>query len=290
MLVGAAVGVGDGIVVKLLGQEVHPFEIVFFRNLFSMLTLMLLLRGSDWSLRAGGLWPLHIARASLKLLALAASFVAISRLPLATVTAIAFTAPIFTVLGALLFLREAARIPRLIALALSFVGVLIVARPVGADQLDWGLFAALGSAIALAAVMLLLKVSSERESGKRVVWLNLAFSVPVSLLICLPFWTTPSPTALAIMAVQGIGGLAAQMAITRAMRLGEASMLVVVDFVRLPLAAGVGVLLFSESISPALLVGGALILAALLLVASDRQFKTVPGAAVLAMPGKPRIR
>lgn len=276
MLVGAVVGVFDAMAVKLIGQAVHPFEIVFFRNLFSLLALLTLLRGGDWKIDGGGQWSVHIWRAVLKLAALAAAFLALTMLPLATATAIAFTTPVLTALGAMLFLHEPPRLRRLVALALGFAGILVIARP-GTDGLNWGVLLALGSALALAAVMLLLRVSSPRENGKRVVLLNLILSVPLSLAMALPFWSTPNAFAMTIMIVQGVGGLLAQLAVTRAMKQGEASLLVLVDFARLPFAAAIGVFLFHETIDPYLIVGAPIILMSLLIVASDRQRKTGPG-------------
>ncbi|MBH0239609.1 DMT family transporter [Methylobrevis sp. L22] len=288
MLVSASVGVVDSIVVKSISAEVHPFEIVFFRNLFSLMALAALLRGGEFALAGGGLWPVHIARAVLKLAALAAAFLAVTMLPLATVTAIAFTTPVFTVLGAILILGEAPRTLRLAALVLGFAGVLVVVRPweTGiSGSVGTGFALAIGAAVALAAVMLLLKVSSHREDGRRVVWINLVLSVPLCLLLAIPVWTWPSPGALALMAAQGIGGLVAQLAVTRAMRIGDASLLVVVDFVRLPLAILAGLVLFSEPFDFAVAAGGGLILGAVLLIAADRPRRLPP----MPPPGPPSV-
>ena len=268
MLVASVAAVFDAVVVKLIAGEVHPFEIVFFRNLFSMFALMLILRGSEWSLRGNGLWGYHLARAWLKLFALAAAFFAVAQLPLATATAIAFTTPIFTVLGSILLLREPAKIARLVGLVLGFLGVIVVVRPTSM-ALGIGAVLALASAVALSAVMLLLKVSSSRDQGKRVVWLNLVVIVPTALALCLPFWSWPSLPALGLMALQGVGGLLAQLSVTKALRLADASSLVVVDFVRLPLSLVLGMMLFAEPIDSGTLLGGGLILIALLLLVRE---------------------
>ncbi|WP_156460433.1 DMT family transporter [Devosia sp. Root635] len=280
MAVAAVVGVMDVIAVRLIDDRVHPFEIVFFRNLFSMAALMLLMPRPQWHLRGGGLWPLHIARAVLKLFALGASFIAIGQLPLATVTSIGFTTPVFAVIGAVLILGERVRWPQMVALLIGFGGVLVVVRPDVAAP-DWNLLYAFASALALAAVMLLLKASADREDGRRVTWLNLVLSVPLAGLMCAPFWSNPAPLDLAIMAIQGVGGLLAQLSVSAAMRMGRASALIIVDFIRLPLAIGAGVLLFGETLDGPIIAGAALILVSLLLngfVASrHRDVVTPPG-------------
>lgn len=125
---------------------------------------------------------------------------------------------------------------------------------------------ALTGAIGLAAVALLMKVSAGREDPLRIAWLNLVITVPVALLISLPVWQTPSLFALGLMALQGVGGLLAQLAFARAMKLADASLLVVVDFVRLPLALFFGLTLFDEPVRLATIIGGIVIFVAILLL------------------------
>ena len=270
MALSAVVQVVDSVIVRALSEQVHPFEILFFRNLFGLVLLTPLMRRADMALDARGLWAAHGSRAALKIAAMASSFYAIALLPLSTFTAIAFTAPLFAMLGAILVLGEPVRASRLAALALGFAGILVVLRP-STVPVGAGAAFALLSAVGFAAVTLVLKFTSSRESTARIVWLNLLISVPLSLLLALPFWTTPSAVALGLMAAQGAGGMLAQLAVTTAMARSDASALVVVDFIRLPLAAAVGLLLFGEAIEPAVLVGGAIIVGALVLVFSERR-------------------
>ena len=275
MALSAVVQVVDSVIVRALSEQVHPFEILFFRNLFGLVLLTPLMRRADMALDPRGLWAAHGSRAALKIAAMASSFYAIALLPLSTFTAIAFTAPLFAMLGAILVLGEPVRASRLAALALGFAGILVVLRP-STVPVGAGAAFALLSAVGFAAVTLVLKFTSSRESTARIVWLNLLISVPLSLLLALPFWTTPSAVALGLMAAQGAGGMLAQLAVTTAMARSDASALVIVDFIRLPLSAAAGLLLFGEAIEPAVLVGGAIIVGALVLVFSERR----PRAAV----------
>lgn len=265
MALNSLVAVFDSLIVRLVAAEVHPLEIVFFRNFFSLVALAIILPRADRHLRAGGLWPVHIARAMLKIGALVAAFTAVTMLPLSMATAVAFTTPLFVTLGSILVLKEKPRLSRVAALVFGFVGVLIVLRPTQVP-IGMGALMALAGAIGLAAVALLLKFSAGRETSLRIVWLNLVVTVPVALLICLPVWSTPSLLAIGLMAVQGIGGLLAQFAFARAMRLADASLLVTIDFIRLPLAAALGFFLFHEMVEPTVLVGGAIVLASIVLL------------------------
>jgi drug/metabolite transporter (DMT)-like permease len=194
----------------------------------------------------------------------------VTLLPLSVAITVAFTTPLFVSLGSMLFLGERPRPLRLLALAAGFTGVYIVLRP-DTVPIGMGAILALGAAIGLAGVALLMKVSSSREPALRIVLFNLLVTVPVALLLCLPVWSTPSPFSLLLLAIQGAGGLAAQFAFARAMKLADASLLILVDFIRLPLAVFLGLALFNEPVEMEIFLGGGIILAALLLLLRHEQ-------------------
>jgi len=146
---------------------------------------------------------------------MASAFFAISLLPLSVFTAIAFTTPLFAALGAVLFLDEPIRLTRLVALFVGFAGIIVVLRP-DSVPLGVGAVLALASAVGFAAVALLLKFTSGRESASRIVWLDLVISAPLGLAMAIPVWSTPSPGQVGLMILQGIGGLAAQLAVDAA--------------------------------------------------------------------------
>ncbi|MBB3978470.1 drug/metabolite transporter (DMT)-like permease [Rhizobium azooxidifex] len=255
----------DGVIVRLIAGEIHPLGIVFFRNLFSLVALYAIFPRSRLHGDSNMSFWVHAIRAVIKLLALFAGFMAVTQMPLASATAIAFTMPLFVMLGSVLFLGEQFFAARIAALVLGFAGVLIVLQP-GSGTLDMGALWALAGAIGLASVALLMKVSATREDPLRIAWLNLVITVPVALLIAVPVWQTPSLYALGLMALQGVGGLMAQLAFARAMKLADASLLVVVDFIRLPTALFFGLVLFGEPIRMAVVVGATIILCAILIL------------------------
>lgn len=267
MTLGALVQVLDSVIVRCLAEDLHPFEILFFRNLFSLIALAPFMAPTERSLLGRGLWRAHGSRAVLKLAAMASAFFAISLLPLSVFTAIAFTTPLFATLGAILFLGEPVRLTRIAGLAAGFVGIVVVLRPDSVPMGAGGVLA-LAAAVGFAAVVLVLKFTSGRESPSRIVWLNLVISAPLGLAMAAAFWTTPSPAQLGLMFVQGAGGLAAQLAVTSAMGRADVSVLIVVDFIRLPLAIALGYALFGEPVETTTLVGGAIILFSLVLLFS----------------------
>jgi drug/metabolite transporter (DMT)-like permease len=245
MLVVAASNATDTAIIRIVAEDLHPLEIGFFRNLFSLLLIL------PWLYRAGpGVFrtsrlSVHVARAVIKLAALVSLFYAITIMPLADVTAIAFTTPLFVVLGAVLFLGETMRFRRWGAILIGFLGVLVVLRP-GTAVFDPRMLAAVASAIGLAAIALLLKFLSGREPLATIVGLNLVITVPLALLLMLPVWITPGLDLLGLMVLQGALGALGQFSAARAMALADASFLMPIEFVRLPLVVILAYVAFGE--------------------------------------------
>lgn len=262
MLVVAGCNAVDTALTRVVTQELHPLEVAFFRNLFSLVLIL------PWLLRAGpGVLrtsrpALHVARAALKLVAMVLLFFAISIMPLADVTAIVFTSPLFVVLGAALLLGETLTLRRLAAVALGFLGILVVLRP-GSAVFDPRMMTAVGAAVGFAGIALLLKAMSAREPAPTLVGLNLVITVPLAFLLTLPVWSTPRPAILLYLAAQGGLGALAQVAVTRAMTKADASFLTPIEFVRLPLVVLLGYVLFLETPDLWMWLGSALIFIAL---------------------------
>lgn len=263
----------DTIIIRYVSADIHPFEIAFFRNLFSLIVL------APWIARSGlaGLkttrMPLHVARAALKLAALICFFYVIKLLPLAVVTSIAFTTPLFVSIGSMALFGERAHLGRLMALAAGFSGVLIIVRP-GTAVFDPNAFVALAAAIGLGGVGLLMKYLSVRENPPAVVSLNLLLTVPIAFVVMLPVWSTPSLPILGLLVVQGILGGVAQLCFSRAMSLGDASVLIPIEFVRLPLVTVLAFLIYGETTEVWTIVGGVVIFAATIALVHREQKPT----------------
>jgi drug/metabolite transporter (DMT)-like permease len=188
---------------------------------------------------------LHVARAGIKILGLAAFFWGIARMPLAEATAIAFATPLFGAAGAALLLGESLRRGRLTAILIGFVGVLVIIRP-GLVTPSEGALAVLASTVAAAAIALIAKVLARHDQPPAIVALNLALSVPLSLLPALLVWTTPSWQIIGIMATQGAIGAFSQFCMIRALALADASLVTPLDFARLPIVAVLAYLVFGQ--------------------------------------------
>jgi drug/metabolite transporter (DMT)-like permease len=258
MLVVASTMAVDTALIRLVATELHAFEIAFFRTLFSLALVVPWLWRSGLGAMRSPRMSLHLLRAAIKLAAMTAFFYAVSVMPLADVTAIIFTTPLFVAIGAMLFLGEVVSLRRGLAIATGFVGVLILLRP-GAGVLQAHVLLALASAVGLAAIAVILKFLARHEPAHALVGLNLLFMVPLALLVALPVWVSPSYWALFILAAQGALAAMGQAAFARAMALADASILMPVDFVRLPLVVLIAYLAFGETADLGVWLGAAVI-------------------------------
>ena len=203
-------------------------------------------------------FPLHATRGVMHLAGQFCWMYAIGALTLATVFAIEFTMPVWTAILAALFLGERMNQGRVVQLSLGLIGVGIILRPgVGAFH-PAALVMVLGS-IFYAGNMIFTKRLSATDSALAVTFWMSAVQMPITFIAAAPGWVTPmlsdAPWILAI----GAGSFAAHYSMTRAMKLADATVVVPIDFIRLPLIAVVGALFYAEPFDPMVIVGAAVI-------------------------------
>ncbi|MCB1494051.1 MAG: DMT family transporter [Rhodobiaceae bacterium] len=256
----------DAVIVRQISPGVHPFVMGFTRALFGLLAFLPWLLSRPAMLRSNFRF-LHVLRAALKLGALIGFYAAYAVSPLADVTAIAFTAPIFVTIGAWVFLSEQPRAMRVLAVVIGFVGVLLVLRPGQGEGISTGLVYALIAALLTAVIQLLLKPMSMRDSAETLVAWNLIASVPIAAIPAVLVWTTPTPAEWGLLALQGALGALNMGLVTRAFSMAEASLLVPIDFLRLPIVAALAFAFFGQTVPMTTWIGGIVIFGATLLMA-----------------------
>lgn len=274
--------------IKLAGQDVHPFAVVFWRCLIGAAMLGPFIASGRIVLPLAKIRS-HAVRAASGVVAMFATFYALANAPLATVQAIVFAAPIFATVGAVMFLGEIVRARRVAALAVGFLGVLIVLRP-GATPLTLGIAAAILSALAIAFSTIAIKRLVGLDAPIVVVAWSFILPIPVALAVSLPVWSWPSEAGWLWLLLVGATTLPGQMAMARAFSLADATAIMPYDFVRLGLVAAIGALIFGEVLSAWTLTGGAVILASSIYLAyREAQLARAPiqsGSPPLA-PGTP---
>ncbi|MEO5335583.1 MAG: DMT family transporter [Magnetospirillum sp. WYHS-4] len=257
-------GTGMLICIRFVGRDVHPLEIGFLRCLLALpLLLPWYLPQHGWRIPLGQ-WRLQVARGAMVLVTMLSYFSAALMLPLAALIAFTLTGPLFTTLGAALFLKERVDYRRWTAVAVGFGGALLVAAPdpLGPDVSMLGVLLALATALFGAVELVLLKSLSGRQSTwTNVVWVTLVMAAG-SAAPAATVWTSPSPAGLAWLAGLAAFATLAQAAVSRAFYWSDVAPVMAAQFLQLVLAALAGWLLFGEAIGPTTLAGAALILAA----------------------------
>ena len=154
--------------VRFVSEVLPPFQIAFFRNIFGLAFLLPLLMRSRFAMLRTKRIGLHALRGVVNVGAMLMFFMALSISPLAKVTALSFTAPIFMAILSVLILGERFRIYRWLAILFGFVGMLIILRP-GLVAIDIGALLVTASAALWAVAMVIIKILSRTESSVTIV-------------------------------------------------------------------------------------------------------------------------
>ena len=186
--------------------------------------------------------------------------IGITLLPMAHVTALEFTMPMWTAIIAILFLGEKAKSHRIIAIIVGLVGVMAILRPGFEIITEGALVVLLGALLFGASNVMMKSLTADDQPWVIVFWMQI-IQLPLALLPAVFYfeWVWPTladtPWLLAI----GLTGMSAHFCLARAFQLADATFCMPVDFVRLPLTALIGWLVYSEGVSVWVLVGAFLI-------------------------------
>ncbi|MGH8732841.1 MAG: DMT family transporter, partial [Burkholderiales bacterium] len=205
-------------------------------------------------------FPVHLWRNLIHFLGQVLWVYSIGALALATVFAIEFTMPVWTALLAWLFLKEKLTAPKLVMLALGLAGVLLILRPGTGGFHPAAIGMVLGS-LCYASSFIFTKRLTSTDSALAVLFWMAVIQLPLGLALSIPAWVTPVAVDLPWIIGIGIGSYTAHYCMTRAVRIADASMVVGIDFIRLPLIAAVGFVFYGEPLEPLVFVGAAIIFA-----------------------------
>src|SRR5436190_14396534 len=267
MLIGGFCAVMMNVLIRLAAQRMHPFEVTFFRCLFSLFVMLPFIIRAGPSLLVTPKFGFYTLRAVVGLVSMLTWFYGITLVPLATATAVNFTAPLFATMMAAVILHEDVRLRRWSAVAIGFVGVIVILRP-SRESIDLNLLLILLSAASAAMNNITVKYLVRSERPNAIVAMFAVYLTPLSLLPALLVWTWPADLrTLGALAGLGAIGTLAHLSVARAYAAADASACAPYEFVRLPYAALVGYLLFGEVTDAWTWVGAAIILAASMYVA-----------------------
>ena len=262
LLASAALFTLMSVSVKYLGEEMHPFQISFFRLLVSLIVIWpFLMRMGGF--RAGistSVPGLQLLRGIVGSTAMVLGFYAIVHLPLADAQAFSFSRNLFIVPLAFVLLSEAAGLRRTLATLVGFAGVVIMLRPGGDMVLGLPVGAALGHAVLVAVATILVNIASRYDRPVTLMFYTGVVGLMITAIPAIWVWKPVDINDLILLFVMGTLGAMAHNCFIRAYAQGEASVIAPVDYTRLIMAAIAGYLLFSNVPDAYTVVGAAIII------------------------------
>ena len=251
-----AMGVGG----RELSDTLSALQISFIRATGGFLIVTALLAQFGFAQARLRRLPLHLVRNTFHFASQSLWFYSLSILPLATVFALEFTIPIWSAILAVIFLAERMNRGRTVAVAMGFVGILVIVQP-GTEIFDPASIIVVVAAIGFSVSNVCTKPLSRDHTPLAIIFYMNLIQMPLGLAAALWVgWVWPTSADLPWMIVVGASGLTAHFCMTRAFMLADATLVLPIDYLRLPLAALIGYLMYDESVDAALVLGALVIL------------------------------
>lgn len=263
-----------GIAGRELSAELDTYGILFFRSVIGLFVVVMLLQVNGWHLIKTQRLPTHLFRNVVHYGGQFGWFFGISLLPLAQVFAIEFTVPLWGLILAVVFLREKLSVGRIVALVFGMIGVLIILRP-GLITINSAVVAVLLSAICYAIAHITTKSLVVKDSPLTILFYMTLIQLPIGAIASWSTLTMPSIALWPWVLVVGLTALSAHYCLARSLAIGDASIVLPIDFLRLPVVAIAAALLYAEAIDPWLFAGAALmVIGNLISLNSEKRLKS----------------
>lgn len=244
--------------IKEIGDEIPVVQILFFRQLVMMLTVLpVIARNFPDALRTNHK-GLHAARVALAVCAMTLGFTAVVHLPLAEATALGFSKSIFVTILAVYFLKEIANLRRWSVVFIGFFGVIVILRPDTGEINFYGLLT-LASALAASGVMIIIRKVSQEDRPVTILSIQAIFVGLIMAIPCAVFWVTPTFEQWIFMGIIGLVSVLGQYCNILGFKNGEASAMAPMEYLRMVFAILLGFIVFTEIPDAVTLLGALLI-------------------------------
>tara|TARA_B100000768_G_scaffold44277_1_gene43027 strand:- start:1974 stop:2807 length:834 start_codon:yes stop_codon:yes gene_type:complete len=244
--------------VKYLSKEVHIFEIAFFRCALVIFVLAPIIFQQGRSIFKTKQPKMQLLRITTNSVAMLCFFYGISTTPLAQLTTLGFTVPIFATILAVTFMKEKIRLRRTAALIIGFIGTIIVMRP--DISIELGALLIIFSSFLWSICLIFIKKLTQTDSA---VTISLYFGIgmiPATFALAFPVMEIIDLRQFIILLFIAITGTLAQTIMNYALKKGELALLLPFDFLRLIWSVLIGYALFAEEPTFTLWIGGFLII------------------------------
>ncbi|KQZ48515.1 multidrug DMT transporter permease [Rhizobium sp. Root149] len=241
-------------------KELNVFQVMEMRSViaFFMLLPFVYREGGFRAMRTRILFS-HIVRNGAHYVGQFLWLMGLTMIPMAQVIAIEFTAPIWTALMAAAFLSEKLTWRKSLAILLGLVGVIIIVRP-GGTSINPGQLVVLGAAFVFAVSFITTKALTRRDSATKIIFWMLIIQSVIGFTPALNVWVWPSAGLWPWIFLIAFSGTFAHFCMAKALSYADATVVMPMDYLRVPLSAVIGYLLYAEAIDVFTACGAALIL------------------------------
>lgn len=274
--------------VKYLGTGIPSGQAIFFRGVIAMPVLAVIAaRSTGLSVLKTRNWRAHAARSIAGSVSMFGWFISLTMIPLARMTAISFTVPLFLTVLAIPFLGERIHWYRWTALGVGFAGVAVIVGPqlkgAGGSALGTGI--ALGAAVTAAFAQMFLRRMSREEHALTITFYFFATSTALAVLTAaFVRWPWPTPGQWLVLGLIGVFGVFGQLTLSYAFRYAEASVVAPLEYLSLLSSVTIGFYVFGEVPSVWTWIGVPLVIAAggTILWREYTKLKAIPSAEQIA--------
>jgi drug/metabolite transporter (DMT)-like permease len=247
--------------VRHVSENLHPFEVAFFRLVFGLLAIVPFFYQHGFGVLKTKRLPMLTLRGVVNAGCMLGFFYALSIGPLARVTALGFSATLFAIVMAVFIFGEKVGLKRWSAIFLGFVGTLVIVRP-GFAEVGLESIVTIGAAFGWAVCMMIIKDLGKTESAATITAYMSLVMAPIILIPALFVWTSPTLYDYVWLIAIGLLGGLGQLAMAYALKQGEAQIVLPVEFSRLIWIAAIAFFAFGEIPDIFVWIGGGMIIAA----------------------------
>jgi len=247
---------------RAISANLDTFEIMLYRSIIGFVIVIVVAYAAGTMQEVNfKLFSTHIIRNIFHFTGQNLWFFALPLIPLAQLFALEFTSPIWVMLLAPILLGEKLTLRKFFLVALGFIGVLIVARP-EIGTLNMGILAGAAAAIGFAAAAIMTRKLTHTDSLTKILFFLTGLQILFGL-ICAGYdgdIALPNSSSLPWVIVIGTAGLMAHLCLTKSLSMAPASVVMPIDFARLPLIAILAVIFYDEALDIFVILGASLIL------------------------------
>ena len=246
------------IFIRKASESLHILEVVFLRNLLALIVMLPIIKSIGLAAIKMKNTQLFFMRGFVGAIGMIAGFTCLTLIPLAQATAISFSQPLFITIGATIFLGEIIKARRIAAIIVGIIGMLIIVQP-GFNSLSLGIILAIISALALSVNALIVKKLTLTDTPHAIIIWMVVMLIPITLIPAIPVWEWPSLEAWLYLWGIAILGTLAHFSWTKSYAMADITSLEPIGFIKLPIMALLGWMIFSEIPGTWTWVGGLII-------------------------------